>query len=78
MKAPRRSGVFVVMFLFVLAVVGIGGQWLSAQSYPMVTIMEIQGDGLYSPYAGQTVTTMGVVTAISSNGRDMWIQDLSG
>jgi predicted extracellular nuclease len=30
---------------------------------PAVTIMEIQGDGLFSPYEGQTVTTYGVVTA---------------
>jgi predicted extracellular nuclease len=64
--------------LFASAVAGIGIQGVAAQSYPTVTIMEIQGDGLYSPYAGQTVSTMGVVTAVSSNGRDMWIQDISG
>lgn len=43
-----------------------------------LTIMEIQGDGLFSPYAGEFIETSGVVTAISANGRDAWIQDPVG
>ncbi|TNF74530.1 MAG: hypothetical protein EP299_07130 [Acidobacteria bacterium] len=74
MEGLRRSAVLAVVFVFLLA--GVGSQGVSA--LPTVTIMEVQGDGLYSPYAGQTVSTMGVVTAVSDNGRDMWIQDVAG
>ncbi len=41
-----------------------------------ITIYEIQGQAEESPYAGQEVTTVGVVTAIASNG--VYIQDGSG
>ncbi len=51
----------------------------SAQTtYPVVSIPEIQGDGLFSPLEGQIVTTSGIVTAVSADGRDMWIQDPVG
>ena len=43
-----------------------------------VAIYDIQGTDVFSPYAGEVVNTIGVVTAVSSNGRDMWIQDLVG
>ena len=43
-----------------------------------LTIMEIQGDDLFSPYAGEFVQTSGIVTAITANGRDAWIQDPDG
>jgi predicted extracellular nuclease len=43
-----------------------------------LTIPEIQGDGQRSPYEGEVVTTIGVVTLISANGGDMWIQDPDG
>jgi len=43
-----------------------------------VTVPEIQGDGQFSPYQGETVQTTGVVTLITANGRDMWIQDVDG
>ena len=43
-----------------------------------VSIPEIQGDGQFSPYQGETVRTTGVVTLITANGRDMWIQDVDG
>lgn len=43
---------------------------------PQLTIMEIQGSGARSPHEGQAVRTMGVVTAVKSNG--FWIQDLNG
>ena len=49
-----------------------------AQASSTLTIPEIQGDGQFSPVEGQVVTTTGVVTAISANGRDMWIQDPNG
>lgn len=43
-----------------------------------VSIPEIQGDGQFSPYQGETVETTGVVTLITANGSDMWIQDVDG
>jgi hypothetical protein len=43
-----------------------------------LSIPEIQGDGRRSPFAGEVVTTTGIVTSITSNGRDMWIQDEAG
>ncbi|MFQ5516304.1 MAG: hypothetical protein ACE5E8_01920 [Acidimicrobiia bacterium] len=45
---------------------------------PVVTVMEIQGSGQFSTWEGITVETVGVVTAITDNGRDMWIQDPAG
>jgi predicted extracellular nuclease len=39
-----------------------------------LTIMEIQGSDQFSAYAGERVETTGVVTLISANGEDMWIQ----
>ena len=43
-----------------------------------VTISDIQGSGQFSPFQGETVKTTGVVTLITANGRDMWIQDADG
>jgi predicted extracellular nuclease len=43
-----------------------------------LTIPEIQGDGQWSPYVGEVAITTGVVTLLSANGRDMWIQDPAG
>ena len=43
-----------------------------------LSIPEIQGDGQFSDFQGEVVTTQGVVTLISGNGRDMWIQDPVG
>jgi len=40
------------------------------------TIMEIQGSGPTSPYAGQAVKTSGVVTRLNNNG--FFMQDLAG
>jgi predicted extracellular nuclease len=45
---------------------------------PVVTIMEIQGSGQFSPYDGQTVETSGVVTLFTANGAHCWIQDPDG
>lgn len=43
-----------------------------------LTIPEIQGNGRRSLFEGEVVSTEGVVTLISANGRDMWIQDPVG
>lgn len=43
-----------------------------------LTIPEIQGPGQYSPYENKLVVTTGIVTAVTANGRDMWIQDPQG
>ncbi len=43
-----------------------------------LTIPEIQGDGRRSIYEGEVVTTTGVVTLYSANGRDFWMQDPNG
>ena len=67
----------------------IGNFFLSSDNTPVgggvdgcaprdATIPEIQGDGQFSPYQGETVQTTGVVTLITANGRDMWIQDVDG
>jgi len=44
----------------------------------VVTVPEIQGSGQFSPFQGEIVETTGVVTLITANGRDMWIQDVDG
>jgi predicted extracellular nuclease len=44
----------------------------------VLTIMEIQGSGQFSPFVGDIAQTSGVVIAISANGRDGWIQDPLG
>lgn len=43
-----------------------------------LTIPEIQGDARRSVYEGEVVTTTGVVTLYSANGRDFWMQDPDG
>lgn len=43
-----------------------------------VSIMEIQGSGLVSPLGGEKVITEGIVTAITANGYNFWIQDATG
>ena len=43
-----------------------------------LTIQQINGVGYYSPYAGASVTTTGVVTAIDTNGSiGFWVQQAS-
>ncbi len=44
----------------------------------VLTIPEIQGSGQFSFFEGDIVETTGVVTLITSNGRDMWVQDTDG
>lgn len=43
---------------------------------PIVTIMDIQGEGHVSDYIGRTVTTTGIVTAVDTNG--YYLQDAEG
>ena len=43
-----------------------------------LTIMEIQGNGQFSPVVGDIVQTSGIVTLITANGSDAWIQDPNG
>jgi predicted extracellular nuclease len=43
---------------------------------PAAAIYQIQGSGSTSPYAGQAVTTTGVVTKVNNNG--FFLQDLTG
>ncbi|MFL6679287.1 MAG: ExeM/NucH family extracellular endonuclease, partial [Burkholderiaceae bacterium] len=43
---------------------------------PPAAIFQIQGSGATSPYAGQAVTTTGVVTKVNNNG--FFLQDLVG
>lgn len=45
---------------------------------PVVTIMEIQGTGQFSPFDGQLVETSGVVTLFTANGANCWLQDPNG
>ena len=44
----------------------------------VVTIPQIQGAGERSPYEGEIVTTTGVVTLLTRDGRSFWIQDSEG
>ncbi len=54
-----------------------GGGFDGCAPIPL-TIPEIQGDGQFSIYEGEVVTTTGVVTLYSANGRDFWMQDPEG
>ncbi len=54
-----------------------GGGFDGCAPIPL-SIPEIQGDGQFSDFEGEVVVTSGVVTAISDNGRDGFIQDPAG
>ncbi|MBM3437375.1 MAG: hypothetical protein FJY07_14310, partial [Bacteroidetes bacterium] len=43
-----------------------------------VTIYEIQGQASASPYAGQDVTTHGIVTGVQTNNKGFYMQDGEG
>ena len=53
---------------------------LPASSIPPIpaTIMEIQGFGASSPLDGQRISTSGVITLLTTDGRSFWIQDPAG
>ena len=42
------------------------------------SIMDIQGDQMFSPLAGQRVETSGIVTLLTKDRRSFWIQDPKG
>jgi 2',3'-cyclic-nucleotide 2'-phosphodiesterase (5'-nucleotidase family)/endonuclease/exonuclease/phosphatase family metal-dependent hydrolase len=64
---------FLVMVAALLPLAA--GKAVQAET-PVVTIMEIQGEGHVSPFVEQKVTTEGVVTAIAFNG--YYVQDPVG
>lgn len=45
---------------------------------PVVTIMDIQGTGQFSPLDGLTVETSGMVNLFTANGAHCWLQDPVG
>ncbi len=52
---------------------------LASPSQPIeATIMEIQGTGTRSPLEGELISTTGVVTLLTKDGRSFWIQDPAG
>lgn len=61
----RRSGIALALAAL--------STWAAAADTPIYTI---QGSGASSSYAGQTITTTGVVTKVNNNG--FFIQDLTG
>jgi len=75
-----RSKLITAFILMTILLAGVlsPGSVAKADDPPVVTIPEIQGDGRYSPIVGDIVTTTGIVTLITANGRDMWIQDPVG
>jgi predicted extracellular nuclease len=73
-KMKKRTFAYFGILLTVMLTLIVTGSSLAAP----VLISEIQGDGQFSPYEGQIVTTEGIVTLITANGRDMWIQDPVG
>jgi predicted extracellular nuclease len=75
MKNPFKILLILGLILFIMVVV-FGSA--TAQTIPVVTIMEIQGEGRRSPYEGETVTTSGVVTLFGDRGRSFWMQDPDG
>ncbi len=67
-----------LLLILIVGVLPVFASSTAKASQHVLTIMEIQGTGQFSPYEGQIVTTHGVVTLYSSNGRDFWMQDPDG
>ena len=67
-----------LLIIVFLAAQFIGPQVSLASNGLELAIPEIQGEEQFSAYAGQVVTTQGVVTLAAFNGRDFWIQDPDG
>ena len=73
----RRRSISLVIVAMVAAILpGIAAS--AAGAAELTPIYVIQGDGQFSPLVGDTVSTIGIVTAITANGRDIWIQDPEG
>lgn len=74
MRTKNRFPVVVALLALVAALLFWAGG--AAQAQPTIPIYDIQGAGHISPFAGQTVTTTGVVTAVAFNG--YYVQDPVG
>lgn len=78
----RRNRPWAVLLIVTLLVFLLGTNIAAAPlADPLVlTIPEIQGDGLYTPYAGETVQTTGIVTADfqTTEKRGFFLQDPAG
>jgi predicted extracellular nuclease len=73
MIKPRPSLLSLGVLLGTSAIVGAASAQSSSE---IVTIPSIQGAGHISPLVGETVTTIGVVTAVDGNG--FYFQDAQG
>ena len=73
---PTGLIVSVLIFLELLVVVGGWKQKDNVMSSGTLTISEVQGETNSSPYAGQVVTSSGIVTGRAENG--FFIQDEFG
>ncbi|MEA3510828.1 MAG: lamin tail domain-containing protein [Actinomycetota bacterium] len=75
----KRGWILIALVALVAAILPVLTASPANADDPTITpIYDIQGDGQFSPVAWQIHTTIGVVTAITANGRDMWIQDPEG
>ncbi|MEA2057849.1 MAG: hypothetical protein U9O63_03960, partial [Actinomycetota bacterium] len=73
----KRGWILIALLAMVAAILPVlSASPAGADSH--TPIYDIQGDGQVSPVAWEVHTTIGVVTAITANGRDMWIQDPEG
>jgi predicted extracellular nuclease len=73
----KRAWVLIALVAMVAAILPVlAASPAGADSH--TPIYDIQGDGQFSPIVGDTVSTTGVVIAITADGRDMWIQDPIG
>jgi predicted extracellular nuclease len=73
----KRGWILITLLAMVAAILPLFAA-SPANADDLTPIYDIQGDDQFSPLDGDEVTTTGVVTAITANGRDMWIQDPVG
>jgi predicted extracellular nuclease len=73
----KRGWILITLLAMVAAILPLFAA-SPANADDLTPIYDIQGDDQFSPLEGDEVTTTGVVTAITANGRDMWIQDPVG
>jgi 5'-nucleotidase len=73
-----KRGAISLLVILSLLPVWFSPASLAAAQAQEVTIPQIQGEDQFSPYAGQEVTTQGVVTLVAANGEDFWLQDPAG
>jgi predicted extracellular nuclease len=77
-QAVKKRGWILIALLAMIAAILPVLAASPANAADLTPIYDIQGDGQFSPLRGDIVTTTGVVTAITANGQDMWIQDPAG